>query len=152
MVPSVRKGYLVRTGSTPCLLRVLCEPATKERNKIFRNLVPQCSQNNLWMRGRDLVLATKASVLSFYSNQNANPQCFRRRYRHSGSWYTYVAPGARASRCACNLLLVLETHDQKHHGTLLTTAKETVRLQCLHQLVSCNCCTMVATLWNQKQG
>ena len=39
------------------------------------------------IRGRDLVvvLATKASVLSFYSNQYANPQCFRRRYRHSAS-------------------------------------------------------------------
>ena len=75
--------------------------------------------HELKISGRGLVLATKASVLYFYSNHYANPHCFRRRFRHSGSRYTHVASGARASRCACNILLVQESeesHYQKYHG------------------------------------
>ena len=110
----------------------------------------------LLLRDSGLVLATKASITTLYSNQYANPPCFRRRLRHPGSRYTYVAPAARASRCACNTLLVQEAHDQKYHGALLTTAKQTVRP---HRLVSCrqcSCCTMVARwfiarLWNHKE-
>ena len=65
------------------------------------------------IRGRDLVLATKASVLLFLLKSARKP---------AGSRYTYVAPGDRASRCACNFLLV----QKKYHGTLFTTAKQTV--------------------------